>query len=159
MWYCKGLPLSGLSDVISKPALRKPVSAARVVWGNQPRVALMLGTSAPHLRLSREINLAFLVVFNAVDIGLWDQTVAGLDVIASFVVLVIMFSFVINHGQVDPGTDQNPECRAENIGHHQEVRRYRQYRSVRQASPVVRAVHDNGEIEKRSDCCAMHIST
>jgi hypothetical protein len=43
--------------------------------------------------------------------------VSGLEELASFVSLVMMFSFVISRGQLSPGTDKSPERRAENMKH------------------------------------------
>jgi len=99
------------------------------------------------LRLSKAISLAFFVVVVGVKTRFGTGAVAdpravagfGASVRIDFIGLVMMFSFVINRVQIDPGTDRNPECRAENMGHCQKMRRYRQYRSVRQVSPVVSA--------------------
>jgi len=83
------------------------------------------------------ISLAFFVNLAAAAIRFGGRTLAALGALAGFVVLVMMFSILINRSQRGPGTDKSPERRAEKMEHRQKVRPYRQYRSVQQASPVV----------------------
>jgi hypothetical protein len=93
--------------------------------------------SAPLLRLSKAINQAFFVDLAAAVIRFGLRTAAALSAFADFVVLVMMFSILINRSQRDPGTEESPERRAEEMEHCKKVRPYGQYRSVQQASPVV----------------------
>ena len=85
------------------------------------------------------INQAFFVDLAAAVIRFGVRTAAALSAFADFVVLVMMFSILINRSQRGPGTEESPERRAEKMEHCKKVRPYRQYHSVQRASPVVSA--------------------
>jgi hypothetical protein len=77
--------------------------------------------------------------------------VSGLEELARFISLVMMFSIVISRDQLSPGTDKSPERRAENMGRPLKARRYGQYRSVQLVSRV-----GNGRIIGKNSCATCH---
>jgi hypothetical protein len=77
--------------------------------------------------------------------------VSGLEELARFVSLVMMFSIVIIRDQLSPGTDKSPERRAENMGRPLKASLYGQYRSVQLVSPV-----GNGRIIGKNSCATGH---
>lgn len=97
IWYRGDFPLPGLADVMSYPALRRPVRAARVVCGNQPRFLLIVATSAPSFRPSKAMSLAFFVTARGADAGFGfcsDRGFAGV-VGSDFVDGLVMFISVL----------------------------------------------------------------
>jgi len=96
MRYFDGFPVPALILEISKPALRNPDIAARVVCGNQLNFLLMLAMSDPASLLSNLISWDFLVSFEGFDVGrLLRLAVVPRDFLGRIfvVVLVIVISW------------------------------------------------------------------
>ena len=87
MRYRVGLPPAGFSVWISKPDLRSPESAARVVCGCQPSFRLMVSAPAPFGALSIPINCSRLVLRNLVEPG-----PGGLPLVAAAPAVALWFT-------------------------------------------------------------------